>query len=522
MKALLSRIFSLRSLLWILAGLFTLYFVLVVSENWTGARSLAEAKAMLEREGETLNFQKLLPKPIPDAENFCAIEPLFGITTPQMEVGSLPSRKREALTSLGWLSHAIKHESKRPSLTLGGGFDLARPFNFKDAAAYLSEIKYVETPPNADATNVLAALDAKHPLLKQLSDDALTHHQAIFVPIFALDHEGPPFELPLVHHSASLEAVRALSLRSHISMAASDSETAVRSIQAALRLTQATTQEPSLVSMLVSVNELAITLHSVWGLLEQRAASDYQLARLQSDLDSIDLTQGTLMAVRGQLAYVAGTVDWHKLRAAMRGHAFAIEIIDGHQDTPLMARIIGPLLPDGWFDHNIATVIRLQADYIIKPLKSGSYVHLMEGMDDLHELIGQHRGFSHPHHILFVLATSAHGEVLRQIVYSEAVHRQSVIATALERHYLLHQKYPEALTELVPSLLKSVPLDPIDDQPMRYRQTLGGRYILWSIGADRQDDNGTPPPEGKSGRIHHAAYPADWVWGYTPVPNASR
>ena len=37
-------------------------------------------QAMLEREGETLDFRKLLPKTPPDAENLLAIEPLRGIT----------------------------------------------------------------------------------------------------------------------------------------------------------------------------------------------------------------------------------------------------------------------------------------------------------------------------------------------------------------------------------------------------------------------------------------------------------
>lgn len=114
----------------------------------------------------------------------------------------------------------------------------------------------------------------------------------------------------------------------------------------------------------------------------------------------------------------------------------------------------------------------------------------------------------------------------RDAIYTETVRRQSLIAIALERYSLRHQKYPFTVAELVPVFLESLPLDPIDDKPMRYRQTNDGRYIIWSIGADREDDNGTPP-SAKINRhmpfvICDSDFTDDWVWGYTPVQNAKK
>ena len=104
---------------------------------------------------------------------------------------------------------------------------------------------------------------------------------------------------------------------------------------------------------------------------------------------------------------------------------------------------------------------------------------------------------------------------------AEALRRQALTACALERFYLLHQAYPASLAELTPTLLATVPADPIDDQPLRYRKTDDGRYMLWCIGLDQKDDNGKvnldPKDKQSISRVHHSTYKGDWTWQYTPV-----
>ena len=59
---------------------------------------------------------------------------------------------------------------------------------------------------------------------------------------------------------------------------------------------------------------------------------------------------------------------------------------------------------------------------------------------------------------------------------------------ALRGFTLTHGKPPERLSELVPEFLASVPIDPFDGKPMRYRRE-GDGWVLWSVGSDRKDDN---------------------------------
>jgi hypothetical protein len=63
---------------------------------------------------------------------------------------------------------------------------------------------------------------------------------------------------------------------------------------------------------------------------------------------------------------------------------------------------------------------------------------------------------------------------------------------AIEMYRRLHGQYPQALNDLVPSLLPSVPADRITGDPVKYR-LLGGKPVVYSVGVDRKDDGGTPP-----------------------------
>ena len=63
-------------------------------------------------------------------------------------------------------------------------------------------------------------------------------------------------------------------------------------------------------------------------------------------------------------------------------------------------------------------------------------------------------------------------------------------AVALERYRAFHDnQYPDSLLQLTPTYLQSIPEDPFDGQPLRFRRTANG-YILYSVGYDLDDDSG--------------------------------
>jgi hypothetical protein len=83
---------------------------------------------------------------------------------------------------------------------------------------------------------------------------------------------------------------------------------------------------------------------------------------------------------------------------------------------------------------------------------------------------------------------------------------------ALELHRRRHGRYPASLDELTPGLLPEVPADRITGDPVRYR-LVDGRPVVYSLGADRDDDGGRLP-------IGRGGEPDDWVAARWHVPPA--
>ncbi len=78
--------------------------------------------------------------------------------------------------------------------------------------------------------------------------------------------------------------------------------------------------------------------------------------------------------------------------------------------------------------------------------------------------------------------------------------RMAHTALAVERYRLANAgKLPGVLGELVPRFLSSMPLDPFDDRPLRYKRTDHG-YLIYSVGPDGVDNGGVARPPNDSSK----------------------
>ena len=68
-----------------------------------------------------------------------------------------------------------------------------------------------------------------------------------------------------------------------------------------------------------------------------------------------------------------------------------------------------------------------------------------------------------------------------------------LVATALELHHRRTGSYPALLSELTPRLLPTVPPDRFTGRTIGY-VVKDGKPLLYSVGADRTDNGGAPPP----------------------------
>jgi len=77
------------------------------------------------------------------------------------------------------------------------------------------------------------------------------------------------------------------------------------------------------------------------------------------------------------------------------------------------------------------------------------------------------------------------------------------VACALERYWLAHGAYPETLDGLAPKFIDRLPHDIINGQPLHYRRTDGGKFLLYSVGWNETDDGGTTSDKMDQD---------DWIW----------
>jgi hypothetical protein len=122
---------------------------------------------------------------------------------------------------------------------------------------------------------------------------------------------------------------------------------------------------------------------------------------------------------------------------------------------------------------------------------------------------------------LFSESITGLGSSFHRAIVAETSRRVVITAIALKRFQLQNGIFPEKLSELTPEFLSSVPLDPIDGKPLRYKKNSDGTFLLYSIGDNDVDDGGDPTyPTGVTGssfywQNYHAR---DWVWPQPATP----
>jgi len=85
------------------------------------------------------------------------------------------------------------------------------------------------------------------------------------------------------------------------------------------------------------------------------------------------------------------------------------------------------------------------------------------------------------------------------------------VAIALERYRLAHGDFPESLDVLAPQFIAKLPHDVINGQPLHYRRTSDGQFVLYSVGWNETDDGGEV---GLTKKGYLDISQGDWVWRY--------
>jgi hypothetical protein len=174
------------------------------------------------------------------------------------------------------------------------------------------------------------------------------------------------------------------------------------------------------------------------------------------------------------------------------------------------------LVPGGLFDRWKSVIAEQEWKHMIGPLRKGGIAAAVKSAQEVSaQMKAKQNYLLYPDYIMARLVVPTLASVTETVLLVQAREREALAATALERFYLKHARYPVALQELVPEFATAVPLDPCDGKEVRYRTTAAGRYQLWCVGLNGKNDDGEIKKNGVP--MKSPDYLGDWTWQYEPV-----
>jgi hypothetical protein len=173
--------------------------------------------------------------------------------------------------------------------------------------------------------------------------------------------------------------------------------------------------------------------------------------------------------------------------------------------------------PRGWLEQNLATATRVVQANLATLDPAGHRIDV-PAAEAAQAAVQREFGQLTPYNFLASLHVSQfYGRGLQVAARTQCLADQAAVACALERCRAQTGAYPERLEDLAPQWLAAVPQDLLDKpaQTLKYRRSLGGKYVLYSVGWNGQDEGGAAaltPDRTPSADLGVG----DWVWPYIP------
>jgi len=317
------------------------------------------------------------------------------------------------------------------------------------------------------------------------------------------------FSVAFPHFSPLREFTRLLSAEALWRKRKGDLSGAIDSCAAALRLTRRIGDEPSLIAFLLQGVFFSISMGTIQRVLEDADPPPQAYQALLRELQAWDIDRDFVRALQMERVFVIGICDWIREKVSRR----EINELVGHADrTELSVWLKGKA---NLIAQNELMVLRHLRQAIAFARKGVPYdLAQIDRWEKAWEQatnkgrtifdLGAQKVTWHPYALAAFLSPTL-STVFRKVATYHALQRLGETAIALWLYRKEHGRYPENLSALVPRYLPSVPADPFDGKPLRYRRE-GTGFRLWSIGQDRKDDGGV---EGKPRWVQ-----GDIVWAW--------
>ena len=177
-------------------------------------------------------------------------------------------------------------------------------------------------------------------------------------------------------------------------------------------------------------------------------------------------------------------------------------------------------LPKGWLYQNSVT-IACHCQQVIDSIDPQNHLIRSHDLDKaMEEYMAKTKHFR-PYTFYAAMTIPNYSKAIQTLAYTQTLANEAQIICALERYRLAHGGYPEKLDALVPQFIAKLPHDIIGgppsqgsgaaSQPLHYRRTADGKFLLYSVGWNETDDGGQVALQ-KDGSVDREK--GDWVWRY--------
>ncbi len=348
------------------------------------------------------------------------------------------------------------------------------------------------------------------------------------------------FEMRLTHLSLEKKAAQRLAANAIYDLRSGDPNSAVKKIRAIFTLVNGTHDERTAISQLVRIAIAQIGFAVTWELLQSPNLTEEQLAGLQMDCSQLKFIQAAQSVLplereggenslakwrssntelqhyfdlQTKVQEAMGNSDetdsedsiWNKLKTKTKvffwrywwSYSDELRSLKGYEVLMNTMR----LADTNRSFQNALTAQDVELNQLgISQLRS-SFDSIFSGQTDFHSMMSE--------------SIVTLGGVVRKVMRVEVAKQMTVAAIALKRYQLKYGNYPPDLNSLVPEFVPTIPLDPVDGQPLRYRRNADGTFLLYSVGENGMDDGGDPSLEkGVTGSNFNWQNPhaLDWVW----------
>jgi hypothetical protein len=498
----------------LMAALFYLATDLRGSGTW--AKYIREWEA----KGEKFDFASFIPKPVPDGQNF-ALTPVVAGSYERIldkQGHKINPPDTNVIDRLDMKIYDNQFRVDNP--TNGGNWakgtktDLpAVQLYFRALAAKTNDFP-IAAQPQSPAADVLLALSKYAPAIEDL-------RVAGRLPLsrFPLNYDAEhPYDILLPHLADLKKCSQVLQLRAVAELQNGQSDQALADVKLSLRLADSIRNEPFLISHLVRIAMANLTLQPVWEGLADHKWSDAQLAELEQALAALDFLADYEFAMRGERACSIAAVEHLRHTRNFRALSGGFDESSSDQsaaDNP-MEQIAGAafhLIPSAVFYHNEMTIAQMHQQRVFPIVDIGRRTVSPEMTRQAVTAIEEMRQHKSPNNILACLLLPEMEGCASKFGYAQSAADLARGACALERHRLAHDKYPESLNALAPQFLEKIPGDVINGEPLHYRRTDDGNFLLYSVGWNETDDGGTVVLNESSRRTVDNRK-GDWVWQY--------